>query len=268
MAFRKFHAVSSFLNRDEYISKVISILNDSTRFIIDNTQKDLTNATEKRLLKKLIELLKKSLIDNHTYNELKTKESQLPYLYGLPKIHKTDILMRPIISMTKSPFHKLTRWLTRCLEPIRKKLAPYSLKDSFEFVQKLDNINASDKFMVLFDVSSLFTNIPLDETAEILGEYSELLPLPIHEFKQLLFLCTKNIQLKFNNVFYRQIDGVAMGCPLGPILADIFMGNLEHKKPKHAIDSTTLYCIYVDDTFLVCNTPSICSVCLIKHTRI
>lgn len=44
-----------------------------------------------------------------------------------------------------------------------------------------------------------------------------------------------------------------MGSPLGPILADIFMGKLELKKLKHAIDGTTLYCRYIDDTFLVCN---------------
>ncbi|CAH8477181.1 unnamed protein product [Schistosoma mattheei] len=241
------------LNRDEYINKVMSILNNSTRFIIDNTQKDLTYATEKRVLRKLRELVKKNLIDNHTYNELKPKGSQLPYLYGLPKTHKPDIPIRPILSMAKSPFHKLARWFTRCLEPVRKKLAAYSLKDSFEFVQKLDNLNVSDKFMVSFDVSSLFTNIPLEETVEIICEYPELLPLPPQEFKQLLFLCTKNIQFKFNNFLYRQIDGIAMGSPLGPILADIFMGHLEQKKLKHAIDSTTLYCRYMDDTFPVRN---------------
>ncbi|VDP81433.1 unnamed protein product [Schistosoma mattheei] len=107
------------LNRDEYINKVTSILNDSTRFIIDNTQKDSTDATEKRLLRMLRELLKKNLIDNHTYNELKPKALQLPYLYGLPKSHKHDIPIRPILSVANSPFHKLARWLTKCLEPIR-----------------------------------------------------------------------------------------------------------------------------------------------------
>ncbi|VDO72313.1 unnamed protein product [Schistosoma mattheei] len=44
-----------------------------------------------------------------------------------------------------------------------------------------------------------------------------------------------------------------MGSPLGPILADIFMGNLELKKLKRAIDGTTMYCRHIDDTFLVCN---------------
>ncbi|KAH9593554.1 hypothetical protein MS3_00000830 [Schistosoma haematobium] len=183
--------------RDEYISKIMSTLNYSTRFTINNTQEDLTETTEKRLLKKLREL-KKNLIDNHTHNELKPKGLQLPYLYDLPETHKPDIPIRPILSMANSSFHKLARWLTKCLEPIRKKLTPYSLKDSFESVQKLGNLNVSDKFMVSFDVSSLFTNNSLEETIEIICGYPELLPLPIHDFKQLLFCEQKTYN--FNSI--------------------------------------------------------------------
>lgn len=52
---------------------------------------------------------------------------------------------------------------------------------------------------------------------------------------------------------YRQTDRVAMGSPLGLILANIFIGNLERQKFKHVIDGTTFYCRYIDDTFFVCN---------------
>ena len=45
--------------------------------------------------------------------------------------------------------------------------------------------------------------------------------------KKLLNICTKNVHLSFNNKIYLQIDKVAMGSPLGPVIANIFMVELE-----------------------------------------
>ena len=47
------------------------------------------------------------------------------------------------------------------------------------------------------------------------------------EMKKLLTLCTKNLHFLFNNEIYIQIDGVAMGSPLGPVIAHIFMVDLK-----------------------------------------
>ena len=73
----------------------------------------------------------------------------------------------------------------------------------------------------------------------------------IADLKQLLLFCTHNIQFKFNDKIYRQKDGVAMGSPLGPILADIFMSSLENTKLKQFIDGFVVYKRYVDDIFCV-----------------
>ena len=45
--------------------------------------------------------------------------------------------------------------------------------------------------------------------------------------KQLLLLCTKNIHCSYNGIIYQQCDGVAIGSPLGPVLAGIFIVHLE-----------------------------------------
>ena len=47
---------------------------------------------------------------------------------------------------------------------------------------------------------------------------------------------------------YRQIDVVTMGSPLGPALANIFVGYYESKL-FNKIEKPTIYCRYVDDTF-------------------
>nr|CAH8838839.1 unnamed protein product [Trichobilharzia regenti] len=171
-------------------------------------------------------------------------------------MHKPDIPMRPILSVINSPYHKVARWLPEMLEPIRRKLTVYSLKDTIQFAKQLENLNISNKFIVSFDVSSLFTKIPLEETIQIMCQHAELLPLSKNEPKELLLICTKDVHLQFNNTLYRQIDGVAMGSPLGLILAEIFMGSIKQTRLKSSISQTNFCTRYVDDTFVICNSFS------------
>ena len=86
--------------------------------------------------------------------------------------------------------------------------------------------------MVWFDVVSLFTNVPLDEIIDIIikriYDKKEInTDVPKKEMRELLYLCTKNAHFTLNNKTYLQVDGVAMGSPLGPVLANIFMVGLE-----------------------------------------
>ena len=45
--------------------------------------------------------------------------------------------------------------------------------------------------------------------------------------KEMLILCTKNVHFTYNRKIFVQTDGIAMGSPIGPVLADIFMSKLE-----------------------------------------
>ena len=73
------------------------------------------------------------------------------------------------------------------------------------------------------------------------------------EFKDLLSLATKESYFVFNNILYKQIDGVAMGSPLGPSLANAFLTHHE----QDWLDSCPLeyrplyYRRYVDDIFVL-----------------
>ncbi|CAH8868003.1 unnamed protein product [Trichobilharzia szidati] len=69
--------------------------------------------------------------------------------------------------------------------------------------------------------------------------------------EELLLKCTMNVHFLFNKELYKQIDGVAMGSPLGPILADIFLAKLENGPLKDVINELEFYCRYMDDTFLI-----------------
>ena len=110
--------------------------------------------------------------------------------------------------------------------------------------------------MCSFDVNSLFTNIPLKETVDFLGDFLEanpgLINLPVPILKDLILLCTKDVKFYFQGDSYRQIDGVAMGSPLGPTLADIFMASLE-RMVEPMIQELPLYKRYLDDILIIAN---------------
>ncbi|VDN39810.1 unnamed protein product [Dibothriocephalus latus] len=114
--------------------------------------------------------------------------------------------------------------------------------------------------MLSLDVSSLFTNVMVTETIEYLCEFlvsNQLeIGIPTNVLKELLLKCTLNVQFLFDSQIYRQIDGVAMGSPLGPLLADIFIGKLEKFQLNDQIHMLKHYGRYVDDIFLIATTET------------
>lgn len=63
-----------------------------------------------------------------------------------------------------------------------------------------------------------------------------------------MLVANEGVKFHFNNVMYSQIDGVMSGCPLGPVLANVFAGFHDNQFFEN-VQSLTLYYQYVDDTF-------------------
>ena len=84
------------------------------------------------------------------------------------------------------------------------------------------------------DVDSLFTNMPLEETINIctnlLYNNEDVIEgINKFEFKNLLSLATQESYFIFNDVLYKQKDGVAMGSSLGSTMANVFLSFYEIK---------------------------------------
>ena len=116
----------------------------------------------------------------------------------------------------------------------------------------MKNANLSKKILVSYDVTSLFTNIPLqgiiDIAINLIFNHNPNLNITKKELKKLFLFATSQAHFIFNSKFYNQIDGVAMGYSLAPVLANIFMGFYESKwLNEYNLNKPKFYLIYVDD---------------------
>ena len=177
-------------------------------------------------------------------------------MYGLPKTHKVGTPLRLILTMTGSSLHELGKCLAGLLQPVLEPFSSHCILHLFIFAKTMQNLIIDPNVvMCSFDVSSLFTNVPLDETIKIylnvLYDDSDLQPLiPKDVFVELMKSATSSVEFSFNNTMYKQIDGVAMASPLGQALADIFVGYYEEKLFSQTQKPPT-YFRYVDDTFAI-----------------
>lgn len=112
----------------------------------------------------------------------------------------------------------------------------------------------NNEIMCSFVVCSLFTNVPLDVAIQICLTKLYSLPaspptFPRTVLKALLEFTTKKSRFIFDCQFYDQVDGVAMGSPLGPVLVNTFMCHFEEKWVANAEVRPSSWFRYMDDTF-------------------
>ena len=149
-------------------------------------------------------------------------------IYGTPKMHKSSSSdpfpkLCPIVSSIGTFNYNLVRFLCDLFSP----LVPndYFCKDTFSFVSQIKNANLSKKILVSYNVTSLFNTIPLQETIDIainlIFNHNLNLNITKKELKKFFLFAASQTHFIFNGKFYNQIDGVAMGSPLVPVLANI-----------------------------------------------
>ena len=172
--------------------------------------------------------------------------------YGLPKIHKENIPLRPIVSLPGSPSYELSKYLAMILQPLVK-TSPHTINNTNSFLTNNKDLKlVSDEILISFDVVSLFTSIPLDTAKRITNELltndessQTRTKLDKHDILELLDLCLST-EFSFQNCYYRQISGTPMGSPLSSFLAEAVMQDLETRSVTNNNDIKT-WNRYVDD---------------------
>ena len=101
-----------------------------------------------------------------------------------------------------------------------------------------------------------YINVPLAFTIDVIikriyDENEVNTKIPKQQMRDLLSLCTKNVHFSYNGDIYTQADGVAIGSPLGPVLAGIFVVELERTILPTFREHKGPWKRYVDDTHLL-----------------
>ena len=169
--------------------------------------------------------------------------------YGTLNIHRLQqqqqqkrlekFMMRPIVSNISTATYEIAKYLNKLLTPLNK--SDYTILNTDDLIRRLTEETIQAVYKVIsFDVKRLFTNVPLGKTIHFLlkkvyDEKKIQTNTPKKVFKELLYLCTKELHFTFNSNIFIQCDGVAVVTPLGPLLANIFMTSLEEDLNKSQI---------------------------------
>ena len=189
------------------------------------------------------------MINLQTFYRLRSSVARPPKLYGLPKLHKPLISMRPIVSFSGLPTYELSKYLTTILQPLTNK-SQHKLQSTENFIDATKKVQILDDYkLVSFDVKSLFTSIPLQLALQIAQKLSltgsDEPPLPTDDIMELLILvltlCLTSTYFQYNSKHYKQLHGTAMGSPVSVVVAEIVM-QLIHRgtSPCHLSTNITL----------------------------
>ena len=135
--------------------------------------------------------------------------------------------MRPIVSFYRSYSYNCGKFLARKTESILEN--KYRIKDSFGFVNQITKLNSyQELLMATFDVNGLYSSIIVNEVIQkISDDISKYIHLDKNILEKLFKLCLIKPSFKFDQKYFVQKDGVAMGSPLSPAFSEYLMQKLE-----------------------------------------
>ena len=188
------------------------------------------------------------------YYQLRCSVPHPSKLYGLPKLHKPGLPMRPIVSFCGSPtpMYQLSKYLTTILQPLTDK-SQRKLQSMENFIDAIKTVQIPDNYkLVSFDVKSVFTSIPLQLplqcTKTSIQQSTIKLPLPTEDIMDLpvLNLCLKSSYLQYNGRHYKQLHGTAMGSPVSVVIVEVVMQHMEERALATCRQTIPLWLRYVD----------------------
>jgi hypothetical protein len=100
----------------DYDEKMLELLKDNAYKVMKKDPTNLFMEKNNALIKKMRTL---EHINEYKKKQLMTYNSVAPKVYGLPKIHKPELKLRPIVSSINSPTYDLSKFLVPILQPLK-----------------------------------------------------------------------------------------------------------------------------------------------------
>ncbi|BHF80575.1 hypothetical protein SprV_0702370300 [Sparganum proliferum] len=224
------------LDKTDYIKKANSLLDNRQAYLrcdVEPMRKLLS-----QLDKTLAEMQANKVISKSVRLAVKPTNAAAPGFYGLPKVHKVDVPLRPIVSLRGAPTFNLAKWLFRHLRPLTSG-ATTTVCSATQFLERLRGTRlTADEDLAIETLSELLER-EHDETDESVERRHLVQPLKF---------CLKTY-FTFEGTMYEQIKGTPMGSPLSGFIAEAVLQKLESlvfttRRPK-------FWTRYVDDTFFI-----------------
>ena len=243
------------LDSNDYLSEVQRQLSDTSSYT--PTSRDLNPAFHRNIQSFLKKKAPKEGLSSGDISLLSPPHPRTPHFYILPKIHKTNNPGRPIVSSLNSPTERISSFVDHYLQPLVHSLPSY-IKDTYDFLNRLHSTSLpvdKDIIMATIDVTSLYTSIPHEEGLASLRHFLDNRPTPQIPSTDFLvdlsrLILTKNA-FSFNDRFFLQIKGCAMGSRFSPSYANLFLGLLEESFLSSYPLQPSLWLRYIDDIFLL-----------------
>jgi hypothetical protein len=183
---------------------------------------------------------------------------RFPVLYGLVKLHKPTICLRPILSCIDSPTYHASKFIDWKLKNIMTNGFSY-IKDSKQLLLLLQNHiqQTCNSTLLSADVVSLYPSIDLQDAYPKIRTYlttnSTFSNNETNFIMDLLIWIMENNYCKFSDTYFRQLKGVAMGQPCAVVFAVIYLLQLETEL-LNTIDTKhhpILFKRFIDDIFAI-----------------
>ncbi len=138
------------MDKSDYEKKAMDLLSETNTY--RKLPRDPAASLERRMNALLLELKRSGVIPDPLYYRLRSSAGRTPLFYGLPKVHKPNIPLRPIASFVGSPSYQLSKHLVYLLVPLVGKTCSH-VKNSIEFASFIsDQTLQQDQMLVSFDV--------------------------------------------------------------------------------------------------------------------
>ena len=243
------------MDRQDYMSKANNLLSQNTYRSI---QWDPTNTIKNKLINICKRVKSQTGLNNQTYKSMYPTGCVPPKFYGLPKIHKPDTPLRPIVSSCGSVTYGVAKEHAKILKPLVGKF-PHHINSTQDFVEQGRHMTlVPGECLSSYDVSALFTLVPIDPALKIIKDLllkdptlKDRTVIGVDDIILLLEFCLKNTYFSFQGQFFEQVEGVAMSSPVSPIVANLYMEYLEQKALSTAPHLPSFWNRFVDDTFVI-----------------
>ena len=134
---------------------------------------DPTSKYKNKLINMLKSIKAEGGINEAVYKKLYPTGAGSPKFYGLPKIHKEGVPLRPIVSSIGAMTYYTSKELSRILKPLVGR-SPYHIQNSQDFIEQIQGIQLQpNQCMVSFDVKALFTSVPIQPAITIIKKLLE-----------------------------------------------------------------------------------------------